>query len=87
MFQAAAATSPPEARDRSSAWWNRRGRTAFHVVAPSAPPLPEEYEDDDAWRSKAVASERCWYRWSTPSSTPGVWAASDVTGTLAMYEL
>ncbi|KAJ1281642.1 hypothetical protein BS78_04G321300 [Paspalum vaginatum] len=76
-----------EARDSSNAWWYRRGTAALHVVAPSAPPLPEEYEGEDAWRTKAVASERCWYRWSAPSSTPGVWSASDVTGTLAMYEL
>ncbi|XP_039779060.1 uncharacterized protein LOC120646669 isoform X2 [Panicum virgatum] len=51
-------------------------------VTPSAPPLPEE-----AWSSGTVPSDRCWYRWSAPSSSYGVWTASDIAATLAMYEL
>ncbi|CAN6239033.1 unnamed protein product [Urochloa humidicola] len=70
----------PEAQEPSSGW--RNGASTFPVT-PSAPPLPEE---DEAW-SETVPSERCWYRWSAPSSSFGVWAASDITGTLAMYEL
>ncbi|XP_025815476.1 uncharacterized protein LOC112892551 [Panicum hallii] len=50
-------------------------------VTSSAPPLPEE-----AW-SETMPSGRCWYRWSAPLSSFGVWAASDITATLAMYEL
>ncbi|PUZ56288.1 hypothetical protein GQ55_5G284300 [Panicum hallii var. hallii] len=55
-------------------------RFGFPVTS-SAPPLPEE-----AW-SETVPSGRCWYRWSAPLSSFGVWAASDITATLAMYEL
>ncbi|KAL6591507.1 hypothetical protein ACP70R_050010 [Stipagrostis hirtigluma subsp. patula] len=58
----------------------RQGDLSTFPVTPSAPPLPE------AW-SQTVPSERCWYRWSASSSTLGVWAASDITGTLAMFEL
>ncbi|CAL5020240.1 unnamed protein product [Urochloa decumbens] len=68
----------PEARQPSSGW--RNGASTFPVT-PSAPPLPEE-----AWR-ETVPSERCRYHWPAPSSSLGVWAASDITGTLAMYEL
>ncbi|CAL4886023.1 unnamed protein product [Urochloa decumbens] len=72
----------PEAREPSSGW--RNGASTFPAT-PSAPPLPEE----EAWShwSETVPSERCWYRWSAPSSSFGVWAASDITGTLALYEL
>ncbi|CAL5056483.1 unnamed protein product [Urochloa decumbens] len=69
----------PEAREPSSGW--RNGASTFPVT-PSAPPLPEE----EAWR-ETVPSERCRYHWPAPSSSLGVWAASDITGTLAMYEL
>ncbi|CAN6273954.1 unnamed protein product [Urochloa humidicola] len=68
----------PEGREPWSGW--RDGASTLSVT-PSAPPLPEE-----AW-TETVPSERCLYRWSAPSSSFVVWAASDITGTLAMYEL
>uniref|UniRef100_A0ACD5YQC5 Uncharacterized protein n=1 Tax=Avena sativa TaxID=4498 RepID=A0ACD5YQC5_AVESA len=53
-------------------------------VTPSAPPLPEP----DTWKCPASPCGRRTYRWSTPSPGElGMWAASDVTGTLAVYEL
>ncbi|CAO2040188.1 unnamed protein product [Urochloa humidicola] len=68
----------PEGPEPWSGW--RDGASTF-PVNPSAPPLPKE-----SW-TETVPSERCWYRWSAPSTSFGVWAASDITGTLAMYEL
>ncbi|KAL6911252.1 hypothetical protein ACP4OV_000057 [Aristida adscensionis] len=59
----------------------QNGFSATFPVTPSAPPLPE------AWSQTTAPSERCWYRWPASCSTLGVWAASEVTGTLAMYEL
>ncbi|XBI50204.1 uncharacterized protein LOC119324664 [Triticum dicoccoides] len=51
-------------------------------VTLSAPPVPE------AWRSQTVPSQRCAYRWSLPLPGPlGVWAASDIEGTMAVYDL
>ncbi|KAM3245247.1 hypothetical protein ACQJBY_056519 [Aegilops geniculata] len=51
-------------------------------ATPSAPPIPE------AWRSLTVPSQRCAYRWSLPlPGALGVWAASDIEGTMAVYEL
>ncbi|XBH65758.1 uncharacterized protein [Aegilops tauschii subsp. strangulata] len=51
-------------------------------TTPSAPPIPE------AWRSLTVPSQRCAYRWSLPlPGALGVWAASDIEGTMAVYEL
>ncbi|XP_062217608.1 heavy metal-associated isoprenylated plant protein 19-like [Phragmites australis] len=75
--QAPSDSFTPEAGEISSRWQN--GLSSFPIT-PSAPPLPE------AW-SQTAPSERCWYRWSAPSSTLGMWVASDITGTLAMYEL
>lgn len=71
----------PEAWDPSSGWQN--GVSTTLPVTPSAPPLAEE----EAWRETVVPSERCWYRWSAPWSSSGVWAASEITETLTMYEL
>uniref|UniRef100_A0A0A9CY60 HMA domain-containing protein n=1 Tax=Arundo donax TaxID=35708 RepID=A0A0A9CY60_ARUDO len=66
----------PESLETSSGWQNS-GSTSH--VTPSAPPLP------DAWnRTETVPSERCWYRWSAPSSTLGMWAASDITGNVQL---
>ncbi|XP_021316068.1 uncharacterized protein LOC110435067 isoform X3 [Sorghum bicolor] len=69
--------------------WRRHGAGTFHATAPSAPPLPleEQLEAAAAWSETTAPSERCRYRWAAPGSTLGVWAASEITGTLAMYEL
>lgn len=51
-------------------------------VMPSAPPIPK------AWRSQTVPSQRCAYRLSLPlPGALGAWAASDIEGTMAVYEL
>ncbi|XP_066328840.1 uncharacterized protein [Miscanthus floridulus] len=70
----------------SAGWW-RHDTSTFPATAPSAPPLPVPEEEDDAWSETTMPSDRCRYRWAAPGSTLGVWAASEITGTLAMYEL
>uniref|UniRef100_A0ACD6ASG0 Uncharacterized protein n=1 Tax=Avena sativa TaxID=4498 RepID=A0ACD6ASG0_AVESA len=61
-----------------------RNGTGTFPATPSAPPLPEP----DTWRCLASPCGRRTYRWSTPSSGElGMWAVSDVTGALAVYEL
>lgn len=66
--------------------WRRDGAGTFPttVPIPSAPPLPAPEEEAEAWSETTAPSERCRYRWAAPVSTFGVWAASDITGTLAM---
>lgn len=74
-FDSFALGTDPESPSR------RRNSLSTVPVTPSAPPLPESW-------SHTMPSERCAYRWSAaPSGTLGMWTASDITGTLAMYEL
>lgn len=81
--QVPSGTEEGRAGASSSGW--RNGFFPVVTPTPSAPPLPEEEEERWLRSEETVASERCWYRWSAPSGTAGVWSASDVTGTLAMY--
>ncbi|TKW42288.1 hypothetical protein SEVIR_1G374200v4 [Setaria viridis] len=75
-------TAPSQENKKAPSGWFAPEAARSFPVTPSAPPLPEE-----AWSETTVPSERCWYRWSAPWSSSGVWAASDITGTLAVYEL
>lgn len=84
IAEEASVPSSGQGQAEAAGGWRRDGAGTFPttVPIPSAPPAPEE--EAEAWSETTAPSERCRYRWAAPGSTVGVWAASDITGTLAM---